>query len=372
MSQSRLTQLHPRSRKHTGNPAITAEKMAFRCPPSSIFSPRRKVSVSRVKSEPIDHTLVRDSAVAEEEQSFKCSVKTANNTRCSNHAKMYNEEAKMWVCGIHDNLLKASGICVICLEPMDTPIDRFKLECKHVYHKNCICRLELASCPCCRAPIMGKYAKKVFTNTKLSPLADKAFSLSPEKQKAFFSIADRLVEVLGDISDTDDGIGQIVTLKSYISTFSFGIQSLKQYNGDGLGIMEDWAVAATTAFGHIREYDTYDGLSFNADGINFWVDTHPPLPEFIPAAADRIITTEPPYIPIQPVQQPRDPSIAVNIQYIPVVQPGQLAQIRPATNTQFGGGFVPPTPLSTPVNTDMELDNHTAPYSPVSPSLIRL
>lgn len=332
--------------------------------------------VSRVKSMPIDQQIVRDSNIVEEQQFMKCCVKTAKNTRCSNHAKIYNEDAKMWVCGIHDNLFKASGICVICLEPMDNPTDRIKLGCKHVYHKDCICHLELASCPCCRAPIMDKYAKKVFTNTKLSPLADKVFSMVPEKQKAFFSIADRLVEILGDISDSDDGIGQIMILKSYISTYSFGIKAFQQYNGDGdiIGIMEDWSVAATTAFEHIRQYDTYDGLSFNADGIGFWVGSHPPQPEFIPINGG--ITSQPPYIPIQPLQQPIDPRLAVNMQLYTMVQSGQVAQFSSAENTLqqsvFGGEFVPPAPL----NTDMEWDRSygpiSHPYSPTSPSLIRL
>lgn len=327
--------------------------MAFRTSASSIFSPRRKMLVSSVKSMPIDKQFVRDSNTAEKQQFMKCCVKTAKNTRCSNHAKIYNEDAKMWVCGIHDNLFKASGICVICLEPMDNPTDRTKLGCKHVYHKHCISRLELPSCPCCRAPIMDKYAKKIFTNTKLSPLADKVFSMIPEKQKAFFSIADRLVEVLGDISDTDDGIEQIMTLKSYISTYSFGIKTLQQYNDVGVGIMEDWSVATTTAFEHIRQYDTYDGLVFMADGIKFWINSNPPQPEFIPM--DEGITTQPPYLPIQPLQHPTDPRL---------VEPADNTMLQPV----FGGMFVPHTPL----NTDMEWDNTTTPYSPASPSLIRL
>lgn len=338
--------------------------MAFR-QASSIFSPRRKVSVYRVKSEPID-LHVRDN-ITKEQQFIKCCVKTANNSRCSNHAKVYNEDAKMWVCGIHDNMLKASGICVICLEPMDNPADRIKLGCKHTYHKGCICQLDLASCPCCRAPIVDKYAKKIFTNTKITPLADKVFSLAPEKQKAFFSIANRLVEIMGDISDTEDGLGQIMVLKSYISTYAFGIKSLKQYNGDGLGIMDDWSVAATTAFEHVRQYDTYEGLSFNTEGINFWVDTQPPQP--VPG-----ITNEQPFVPVQPLPQPRDPRLAPDVQFVPVVQFGQVA---PPQNIlqqpMFGGGDVfPPTPL----NTDMDWVrpySPTAPeYSPLSPSLIRL
>jgi RING-like zinc finger len=341
--------------------------MAFRCSASSIFSPRRKVSVYRVKSEPIDQPITRDSNITEEQQFIKCCVKTAKSSRCSNQAKTYNEDAKMWVCGIHDNMLKASGICVICLEPMDNPTDRIKLECKHTYHKQCICHLDLASCPCCRAPIMDKYAKKIFTNTKLSPLAEKVFSLRPEKQKAFFSIANRLVEVLGDISDdTDDAIGQIMMLKSYISTYSFGIKSLQQYNGDGLGIMEDWSVAATTAFEHIRQYDTYDGLVFSAEGMNFWTDSRPPQPVFTPSpAVDRVITSEPPFIPIQPLQQPTDPRLAVNMQFVPVVQPGQVAQLQPA--------FVPPAPVDIDMEWNGEPYTPTAPaYSPTSPSLIRM
>lgn len=343
--------------------------MAFR-QASSIFSPRRKVSVYRVKSEPID-LHVRDN-ISKEQQFIKCCVKTANNSRCSNHAKMYNEDAKMWVCGIHDNMLKASGICVICLEPMDNPADRIKLGCKHTYHKGCICQLDLASCPCCRAPIVDKYAKKVFTNTKITPLADKVFSLAPEKQKAFFSIANRLVEIMGDISDTDDCIGQIMVLKSYISTYAFGIKSLKQYNGDGLGIMDDWSVAATTAFEHVRQYDTYEGLSFNTEGVNFWVDTQPPQPpQPVPVP---IITNEQPFVAVQPLPQPRDPRLAANLQFVPVVQFGQVA---PAHSTLQQpmlavGDVFPPAPLNTDMDWIPPYSPTAPPYSPTSPSLIRL
>lgn len=361
MRQSQLTQ-RPAIFQQS-QPQQTAT-MTFRTPASSIYSPRRKMLVSRVKYEPIDQQIVHDT---EEQQFMKCCVNTAKNTRCSNHAKTYNDDAKIWVCGIHDNLLKASGVCVICLEPMDNPTDRIKLECKHVYHKGCICHLELASCPCCRAPIMNKYAKKVFTNTKLTPLADKVFSLPPEKQKAFFSIADRLVEVLGDISDTDEGIGQIMTLKSYISTYSFGIKSLQHYNGDGTGVMEDWSLAATTAFEHIRQYDTYDGLVFNTDGINFWTDSRPPQPVFIPnPATDRIITSEPPYITVQQQNMviPRDPRIVHNMQF---VQSGQNIP-----EPVLGNGDVDVDVVPFDLDVEMEWDQmHSRPNSPVSPSLIR-
>lgn len=259
---------------------------------------------------------------------------------------------------------------VICV---CTPADRIKLGCKHTYHKGCICQLDMPSCPCCRAPILNKYAKKVFTNTKLTPLADKVFSLAPEKQKAFFSIANRLVEIMGDISDTEDGLEEIMVLKSYISTYAFGIKSLKQYNGDGLGIMEDWSVAATTAFEHVRQYDTYDGLSFDTDGINFWVDTQPPQPPQPPPAGDMVITCDQPYVPVQPLSQPRDPRLPATMQFVPVVQFGVVPAQNTLQQTMVGGGDVfPPTPVNIDMDWIPPYSPTAPPYSPTSPSLIRL
>jgi hypothetical protein len=337
---------------------------------SSTFPVRRKLFAD-IKSEAIEQPTIYDSNVAEDPEFLQCNVKTAKNCRCSNHAKTYNEDAKMWVCGIHDNMFKASGICVICREPMDNPADRINLECRHTYHKECVCHLELASCPCCRAPIINKYAKRVFSKTKAAPLVDKVFSLRPEKQKAFFSIANTVVDILDNVNDAD----QIMMLKSYISTYAFGIKSLQQYNGDSVGIMEDWSVAATTAFEHIRQYDTYDGLSFNTNGINFFVETNPPQEEMVLiTAADRVITTEPPYIPVQQnVGMPRDPRIPQNTQFVPVIQPGQVAQLRPAENTQQRMlDNIIPFPV-VPVDIEMEWDDemYSRPNSPVSPSLIR-
>lgn len=201
--------------------------------------------------------------------------------------------------------------------------------------------------------------------------------MRPEKQKAFFNIANTVVDILDNVSDKDNGAEQIMMLKSYISTYAFGVKSLHQFNSVGVSIMEDWAEAATTAFEHIRQYETYDGLSFNTNGINFWVATNPPpQEEIVPVnvAADRVITTEPPYIPAQQsVDMPRDPRIVHNMQFVPVVQSGQVAQIRPAAENmqlQYGNGNVGVVPFD--LDTEMEWDQmHSRPNSPVSPSLIR-
>jgi RING-like zinc finger len=275
----------------------------------------------------------------------------------------------MWVCGIHDNMLKASGVCVICLEPTTDSAARITLPCSHTYHKECLGHLEKACCPSCRAPIKDKYAKRIFTDTKVDPLANKVFSLGPEKQQAFFSIADTVADILRDIHDID-GSGHIMALKSFIATYKYGVKTLRRY---GVGIMEDWSVAATTAFGHIREYDTYNGLSFNTNGDDFWVDTQPPQQQMIVVAP----VVEPEYVPVQQnedvVQMPRDPRIQP-MQFVPVQQPlpnvvmfGQVAQLRPA---QYGEDVFPPAPL----DIDMEWDglDNTPRNSPVSPSIISL
>lgn len=297
-------------------------------------------------------------------QSYTC--------RCSNHAKIYNDDVKMWVCGTHDNMVKASGICVICMDLMGIPGDRVNLECRHTFHKQCVCQLDMHCCPCCRAPIIDKYAKRVFSNSKIVPLADKVFSLRPAKQKAFFDITKTLVDILDNVSeDTDEGAKQIMMLKSYISTYAFGVKSLGQHHSIGVEIMADWSEAATTAFEHIRQYETYDGLAINTNGINFWVVTNPPPQEEIAhIATDRIVTNEQPFIPAQEiVDMPRDPRIP-HMQFVPVVQPGQVAQLRPADNA-FGNGDVGVVPFD--LDVDMEWDQmHSRPNSPVSPSIIHL
>jgi hypothetical protein len=213
----------------------------------------------------------------------------------------------------------------------------------------------------------------VFSNSKIVPLVDKVFSLRPAKQKAFFDITKTLVDILDNVSeDTDEGAEQIMMLKSYISTYAFGIKSLGQYHSIGVEIMADWSEGATTAFEHIRQYETYEGLSMNTNGINFWVVTNPPQEEIVAVVTpERIITTEAPYIAAQQSGDiPIDPRIQQNMQFMPVVQPGQVAQLRPVDNVNVNGdmGVVP-----FDLDVEMEWDQmHSRPNSPVSPSIIHL
>lgn len=348
----------------------------LQCGASAMFSPRRRGMKTTVftNSVPCNATF------------NKCAFKTARNTYCSNHAKVYNEDAKMWVCGIHDNMVKASGICVICLEPMGDPSERLRLACKHAYHKECASLLELPSCPTCRAPITGKYSKRLFHTTKTEPIMDKVYNLSPEKQKAFFELAETMLGIL-DYSNNSD---EIRLFKSHISTFAYGLRVLKNIPNSSpftaYGIMMDWNEAAGAAYTHLSERDSYAGLEFVTDGLNFFVENsviYQPQPP-----VDNVVYT------------PTLPNVIQNAPFAETVPTsGQVANLSlPTYHTHnvsgdmlgdVSGGmlenefsmshgdntFITPPPIITQFDNgvdDMELSPISPNYSPVSPSGIRL
>jgi hypothetical protein len=266
-------------------------------------------------------------------------MKTAGKTNCTNQAKVYNEEAKQWVCGIHDNMIKASGICVICLEMMDNPSNRTRLVCKHVLHKECASHLDTPCCPVCRTGISDKYAKRLFTNTKASPLMDNVFNLAPEKQKAFFDISGRVLEILDSV-DPRATLEEIMLFKTSISNFAFGMKTLNKMSGGinaRYGVLADWCDASATAFSHLSEYDSYDGLEMFAENTHFWVES-----------------------------RPRYDDIVMNDVHIPATD-----YTVDAVQQSFGVDVIIPPPIITNVDyEEYELSSPTL-LSPVSPSVIR-
>lgn len=295
---------------------------------SSIFSPRRRSS---------NGTTAFTATSPCERDAIQCCMKTADKTCCNNHAKVFNEEVKLWVCGIHDNMVKASGVCVICLEMMDNPDTRTRLECGHTLHKECASHLDVPCCPSCRRGIYNKYAKRLFTSTKVTPLIDDVFGLTPEKQKAFFDISGRVFEILKNM-DKETVADEIMLLKTTISSFEFGMKTFSKVSGGinmRYGVMADWCEASTTAFSHVSEHGRYDGLEMFVQNNHFWVESNCP----------EVLSDDPPYVPADNVPN----------------------------TSGLGRGFVVPPPINTRISIDSE-DELGSPvlFSPVSPSVIRL
>jgi hypothetical protein len=134
----------------------------------------------------------------------KCSHKTATGNPCNNYVR-HTYDGKD-VCDVHLAFMKAREDCCCCLEPMDKPWERVKLDsCGHTVHITCLGKCVKPQCPLCSTPFTPKEAVKFYNPTRIAPFFEKVYAMPQEKVEFAFYMFEKISKYINktNIYDLD-------------------------------------------------------------------------------------------------------------------------------------------------------------------------
>lgn len=100
------------------------------------------------------------------------------------------------MCHSHIIHERRNGICAICLDPTDKPIERDTLTCGHTFHTHCLQKYGVPVCSLCRHRMDPTEASRILGFPKFSPIISRIFSaVDPTNLPQVMSIMDKVVSI---------------------------------------------------------------------------------------------------------------------------------------------------------------------------------
>jgi hypothetical protein len=98
--------------------------------------------------------------------------------------------------------------CAICLCEIDRHT-AIRLPCGHIFHKDCMSKCVTPTCPMCRAIIPAEVCVSLFHSTRISPVAQRIFSLpTTGLQQTVFTIMEGVLTIAESFDESFSGLLQ--------------------------------------------------------------------------------------------------------------------------------------------------------------------